>query len=258
VHDGPPAAVYNAAMITVVIPALNAEATLPACLESLFEAAMSGLVRQVIVVDGGSTDRTAEVADRAGAEMIASPRGRGTQLAAGAAAARHPWLLFLHADTALEPGWEQATRRFIAESQGAQAAAFTFALDDASRPARRMTWLVALRCRLFALPYGDQGLLIARDLYESLGGYRPHPLMEDVDLVRRIGRRRLVMLKPRAVTSGERYRREGWWSRPIRNLTLLALFFLGVSPRRLAIWYGYRASAAGPDTVPARHAPPAP
>ena len=97
-----------------------------------------------------------------------------------------------------------------------------------------MSW----RCRLLALPYGDQGLLIPRGLYEALGGFRPLPLMEDVDLVRRIGRRRLALLPVAAVTSAARYRRAGYGPRVLRNLACLSLYGLGVPPRVIARLYG--------------------
>jgi hypothetical protein len=103
---------------------------------------------------------------------------------------------------------------------------------------RLVEWLVAMRCRLLALPYGDQGLLISRNLYNRIGGFRPLPLMEDVDLVRRLKRSELVMLKSRAVTSGERYRREGYLARSLRNLGCVLLYYLRVPPRVLARLYG--------------------
>jgi hypothetical protein len=98
--------------------------------------------------------------------------------------------------------------------------------------------LVAWRVRTLALPYGDQGLLIRRDFYRSLGGFRPWPLMEDVDLVRRIGRHRLTVLRSAARTSAERWRRGGWKRRSLRNLGCLTLYFLGVPPRLIAHLYG--------------------
>ena len=97
---------------------------------------------------------------------------------------------------------------------------------------------MALRCRLFALPYGDQGLLIHRSLYDALGGFRPLPLMEDVDLVRRIGRKRLTYLRTPAVTSAVRYRRAGYAPRMARNLCCLLLFSLGVRAETVARLYG--------------------
>ncbi|MCM0019399.1 MAG: glycosyl transferase family 2, partial [Tagaea sp.] len=93
------------------------------------------------------------------------------------------------------------------------------------------------RARNFGLPYGDQGLLIARAAYEKLGGYRPLPLMEDVDFVRRIGRANLRALDGLATTSAARYERDGWWLRPLRNLLCLALWRAGVAPGTIARLY---------------------
>lgn len=218
-------------MITAVIPTLNAARTLPAAL-----AALGDGVAEALVVDGGSGDATGAVAAAAGARVLSAPRGRGTQLAAGIAAARAPWLLLLHADTVLAPGWRAAAAAHIAAGPG-QAGYFRFALDSADPRARRLEHVVALRCRLFALPYGDQGLLIHRDLLDAVGGMRALPLMEDVDLARRIGRARLVGLAASAVTSADRWERDGWWRRSVRNLACLAAWFAGVPPARIARWY---------------------
>ncbi|MEO5375143.1 MAG: glycosyl transferase family 2, partial [Alphaproteobacteria bacterium] len=148
-------------------------------------------------------------------------------------------LLFLHADTRLAPGWAAAAAAFMAEpANAARAAAFRFALDDEAPAARRLERLVAWRCRVLGLPYGDQGLLLSRAFQDELGGFRPLPLMEDVDMVRRIGRRRLVMLEPAAVTSAVRYRRDGYLVRPLRNALCLGLYLAGVPTPVIARLYG--------------------
>ena len=222
-------------MLSVVIPTLNAAAALPACL-----AALAGEpVAELLVADGGSGDGTERLAAAAGARVVQVRPGRGPQQAAGAAAARGTWLLFLHADTRLAEGWRSAVAAYMAEpGNGGRAAHFSFALDDQSQSARRLERLVAWRCRRFALPYGDQGLLLSRALYDKVGGYRSLPLMEDVDLVRRIGGRRLDPLPIAAITSAGRYRREGYVPRSLRNLCCLTLYFLGLPPRLLARLYG--------------------
>ena len=229
-------------MISVVIPTLNAEPTLALTLAALVPAVVESVVQEAIVVDGGSTDGTRAIAEAAGTHLIEAGRGRGAQLEAGASAARGDWLLFLHADTVLDPGWVEEAQSFIARVEsgrrGQAAASFRFALDDDGIMPRLIEFLVAMRCRLLALPYGDQGLLISRHLYRRLGGFRPLPLMEDVDLVRRLKRRELVMLKSRAVTSGERYRREGYLARSLRNLGCIVLYYLRVPPHVLARLYG--------------------
>jgi hypothetical protein len=161
------------------------------------------------------------------------------QLSAGAKEATGRWLLFLHADTTLEPFWSTTVTSFMrGKANRLKAAYFTFALDDASSAARRVETFANWRARRLGLPYGDQGLLMSRTMYNSLVGYLDLPIMEDVDMVRRIGRDKLVELPATATTSAERYRRDGYWWRPIKNLTLLTLYFLGVPPKRLVRMYG--------------------
>lgn len=224
--------------LSVVIPTLNAAAVLPAALAQCKAAWDQGLVQELVVSDGGSHDDGVALAKDSGATVVSGSPGRGQQLGRGAQAARGDWLLFLHADTRLDVGWEADVARFIASRDALRAAAFTFALDDAAPAARRLERLVAWRCRTLALPYGDQGLLVSRRLYDDLGGFRPIPLMEDVDLIRRIGRRRLSILPRRAVTSAARYRRDGYVARPLRNLGCLSLFFAGLPPHLIARLYG--------------------
>ena len=217
-------------MLSVVIPTLNAAADLPATLERM------GSADEIVVVDGGSADDSAAIAERFGARLVRSPTGRGVQLRAGADAARGDWLLFLHADTLPGHGWREAVAAHIAAVPD-KAACFRFRLADRAWQARWVERAVAARVRLLSLPYGDQGLLVSRALYDEVGGYRPLPLMEDVDLVRRIGRRRLRLLPETALTSAERWRRDGWARRSARNLACLALYRVGVGPDRLARFY---------------------
>lgn len=219
--------------ISVVIPTLNAEAGLAAAIGSVRDG-----TAEIIVADGGSTDGSRDVAQAAGARIVESDKGRGLQLYAGGAVAAEDWILFLHADTRLSGGWETEVAAFAADPANAdRAAVFTFALDDPSPQARRMERLVGWRTRRLGLPYGDQGLLISREFYRRLGGFRTFPLMEDVEIVRRIGRKKLTVLKTRAVTSAIRYRRGGWWGRPVRNIFCLMLYFMGVPPRALVRIY---------------------
>ncbi|MEO8141721.1 MAG: TIGR04283 family arsenosugar biosynthesis glycosyltransferase, partial [Sphingomicrobium sp.] len=191
---------------------------------------------EILVVDGGSTDDSADIAERAGARVIEAKRGRGTQLRAGGEAARGDWLLFLHADTRLATGWREAIAAHVANTPEA-AGHFDLRLDHDAWQARVIEHGVAMRVRLFGLPYGDQGLLISRRLYDEVGGFRPLALMEDVDLVRRIGRHRLRRLKAVALTSAVRWRRDGWLRRSSRNLACLTLYFAGVSQARLTRLY---------------------
>ena len=192
---------HDGHMISVVIPTSNSERLLPRCFDSLITAAVRGVVREVIVSDCGSTDATLAIADAAGAHIVNAKKGRSTQLAQGAVTAKSDWLLFLHPETALEPGWEVEAESFIDQAvmEWPRAAVFRFALEDFSGEARRSEAKAALRTALFALPLGDQGLLISKHLYQKIGGYRALADMEDADIVRRIGRRRLVSLRSRAI-----------------------------------------------------------
>jgi rSAM/selenodomain-associated transferase 2 len=221
---------------SALIPTLNAAATLPATL-----AALRGSVAEIIIADGGSTDGTPDIAREHGALVIPAARGRGVQLRAAAEAATQPWLLALHADTKPGPGWQAAIADFIARpAAAAQAGYFRFTLNDPAPEARRLEAMVAWRCRWLGLPYGDQGLLIGRDFYRALGGYEAIPLMEDVALIRRIGRKRLVALPADFITSAEKWQRDGWYARSARNLFCLSLWFAGVAPERIAAFYARR------------------
>jgi rSAM/selenodomain-associated transferase 2 len=218
-------------LLSVVIPTLNAADWIGLCLVRVREA------DEILVVDGGSTDGTPDIARRNGATVIASNRGRGRQLHAGAIAASGDWLLFLHADTLLEAGWRDSADRH-AERQRGRAACFRFALDAKEWQARVVEAGVALRIALGGMPYGDQGLLISRTLYDEVGGYRPLPAMEDVDLVRRLGPHGLEPLDPVALTSAERWRRDGWLRRSARNFLCLAAWRLGAPAGWIARVYG--------------------
>jgi rSAM/selenodomain-associated transferase 2 len=220
--------------LSVIVPALNAAKFLPACVAALAEAPAA----ERLLVDGGSTDATRDIAAAHGWRVLVAARGRGRQLDAGARAASGDWLLFVHADTVLGTGWPGAARGFAADpANEARAGYFRLAFDSQAPGAARVAALANWRARRFGLPYGDQALLIARSRYEALGGYRPLALMEDVDFVRRIGRANLRALAGTAITSAARYERDGWWGRPARNLLCLGLWFAGVSPEKIARLY---------------------
>lgn len=217
--------------LTIVVPALNAGEALARLLDDLQGC-------HTIVVDGGSTDDTASVARRHGAEVVQAAKGRGTQLAKGAEQVTTNWLLFLHSDTTLGKGWREIVASFMTDvSNRSRVAVFTFRLDDEGRWPRLVEKVVKWRTLKFGLPYGDQGLLIHRSLYDEIGGYASHPLMEDVDIARRLGRRRIVLLPTEAVTSARRYQRDGYLRRTLRNLTCLMMYLAGVPPARLLRFY---------------------
>ena len=194
-----------------------------------------GLVRELVISDGGSSDETALAARELGAVWVAGPASRGGQLARGAQAATGPWLLFLHADTQLANGWAAAALAHMNTDPG-QAAFFRLAFRSNASAARRVAAWANWRSSALGLPYGDQGLLISRVLYDGVGGFSDQKLMEDVDIARRL-RGKLNPLRVEAFTSAARYEAGGWIRRGARNLTTLLLYGLGVPADKLARRY---------------------
>ncbi|WP_122073967.1 TIGR04283 family arsenosugar biosynthesis glycosyltransferase [Pseudophaeobacter sp. EL27] len=228
-----------AAPITVVIPTLNAAAELPGSLGALMEGLSEGLIREVVISDGGSTDTTPDLAEEAGAELVTGAASRGGQLRRGCAAARGEWILVLHADTQLAPGWASVVAAHIQEGQGTtgQGSPAYFQLKFRAKgvAATLVAGWANLRARVFGLPYGDQGLLMPRATYLAAGEYPDQPLMEDVALVRRL--KTLTPLPVTALTSAARYQRDGWLRRGAGNLWTLLRYFLGAEPQELAREY---------------------
>lgn len=229
-----------AAPITIVIPTLNAAATLPATLASLMPGIEAGLVADLIVSDGGSNDDTLKIANDVGAELVTGAVGRGGQLERGTALGRGQWLLLLHADTVLTPDWIDAARDHL-DGPTDEAGYFQLKFRAKGLAPGFVAFWANTRARLFGLPYGDQGLLISRDTLHSVGGVPDIPLMEDVALARAL-RGRLKPLAATALTSAERYERDGWLRRGARNLWILARYLLGANPKTLARAYQGRAS----------------
>ena len=222
------------APITVVIPTLNAAAELPGSLGALMEGLAEGLIRELVISDGGSGDATLQLAEEAGAELVSGAASRGGQLRRGCAAARGEWLLVLHADTHLAPGWTAVVAAHLQAGAGDPGKPGYFQLKFRTKgawPTVVAGW-ANFRARVFGLPYGDQGLLIPRAVYVSAGEYPDQPLMEDVALVRRLTG--LTALPVTALTSAARYQRDGWLLRGAGNLWTLLRYFLGAEPDKLA------------------------
>jgi rSAM/selenodomain-associated transferase 2 len=222
------------APISVVIPTLNAAAELPAAAAGLMPGLGAGLVGDLVVSDGGSTDETRGVAQALGATWVTGPAGRGAQIGRGVAAARGEWLLILHADTHLAPDWPEIAAAHMAAHPG-RAGYFRLAFRASGAAPRLVAGWANLRSRL-GLPYGDQGLLVHRDVLASAGGVPDLPLMEDVALARALAGR-LRALPATATTAADRYLQEGWCRRGGGNLWRLGRYLAGADPQRLSRGY---------------------
>ena len=210
------------APLSVIIPTLNAAQSLPGCAAALMEGLNAGLIREVIVTDGGSTDATLEIADAIGAEVVAGPPSRGGQLRRGCEAAKGEWLLVLHADTQLGAGWADAVTDHLGDDRPAT---FRLSYDTKGTGPRITAAWANLRTRLFRLPYGDQGLLIRSETLMQIGNYPDIPLTA------------LSVIDVTARTSFARYAAEGWLQRGGRNLLLLIRYLCGADPHALAQAY---------------------
>jgi rSAM/selenodomain-associated transferase 2 len=208
---------------------------------------------EIIVAEAGAEPGLESLSQgRPDIQLIHARQGRGAQMNAAAGLARGAWLLFLHADSQLPAGWLDHFEAITGADSRSQALNpesrlpngvvvggwFQFALDDRAWQARLIERAVKWRIRLLTLPYGDQGIFVRRRTFAALGGYRDIGLMEDVEFVRRlINAGRVVELPLPLVTSARRWRRDGWFRRSAKNMTLLGLYFCGVPPRVLAKWY---------------------
>jgi rSAM/selenodomain-associated transferase 2 len=217
----------------VIIPTLNEEEHLPIALES----AAAADNREIIVVDAGSSDKTAQSARAAGVRVIQIEAGRARQMNAGARESRGDILLFLHADTLLPWRWDQYVRGTLS-MPGVRAGAFQLALDSELPGLRFIERAANFRSRGLQMPYGDQAIFMTRSTFQEIGGFAEIDIMEDLEMVRRLRRLGRVYTVPvAAVTSARRWKKLGVWRTSLVNQLLLVAYFLGVSPRVLARWY---------------------
>ncbi len=223
--------------LAVVIPTLNEEGAIEACLESVGEH--SGV--EIVVSDGGSTDATRALASRRAVRVVVGESGRGPQLNRGAEAASAERLLFLHADCRLPEGWRDAAIRALGDPETALACFRLHTepggVGGSSRLKRAWLRILDLRSNGFGLPYGDQAYAVRRDVFELVGGFPGIPLMEDFAFARacrRLGRIRRLPMEVR--TTARRFERHHVRTR-LMTATFPTLFRLGVSPFTLARWY---------------------
>lgn len=220
--------------ISVVMPTLNEALLVGQAIESAWTAGAC----QVIVVDGGSTDATVTIAHQLGAQVLVADPGRGNQMAAGVANTDGKIVLFLHADCRLDRGCISQIQSACPNGNPI-AGGFRQRIEDPRRIFRFLEAGNAARIRFCGMPYGDQGLFIHRDLLHDVGGVPTCPLMEDVELMRKVRRRIWPILLPGPIhVSARRWQQRGVVSQTVRNQLLLLSFRFGVSPKTLARWYG--------------------
>ncbi len=235
-------------LVSVVIPVLHDTAELASLLETLRpgrdHTVDQSVAYEVVVVNGDPRDVSLRPLHRRfpDVEWAESPPGRARQMNHGVRLATGRWLLFLHADACPERGWIEAIR--TVDQSSANGGAFRFRLESTALTARVLERGVDLRTRLFGLPYGDQGIFVRRQVFDEEGGYAELPIMEDLELVRRLRRRGPLTWCPVEVrVSARRWERDGWVRRSVLNVCLVGLFFVGISPAWLARRY------YGPDPL---------
>ena len=216
-------------LISIIIPTLNEEENIAACLASTQNASSA----ERIVVDGRSRDRTVEIALACGARVLTSPTGRGGQMNAGAEAASGDLFIFLHADTRLPEHFEDYVREILARP-GVAAGAFEFRLDMSSRGLRIIERVANWRSRRLQMPYGDQAIFMRSALFREMGGFSDMPIMEDFEFIRRLQKRGRIHTAPYpATTSARRWRRLGLWKTTLINEMVVVSYYLGISPTRI-------------------------
>ncbi len=221
---------------SIIIPVLNEEEQIPSLLADLRRFPQT----EILVVDGGSRDRTPELVRRAGIRLLRSPPGRGRQQNLGAAAAGGDTLLFLHCDTRLPADALYHMQRMLATPDVA-AGAFRLAIDAAGAGFRLIEWGANLRARLLQLPWGDQALFMKREYFLRAGGFPDQPLLEEPLLLQRLKRLgRIGMAKAAVTTSARRWQERGLLRTTLLNQVILAGFLCGISPQRLARIYYHR------------------
>lgn len=219
--------------VSVIIPALNEAVIIGDTLRQV----QASNPHEIIVVDGDSVDGTARFAAAAGARVILSPRGRAIQMNTGAAAACGEFLLFLHADTSPPVGYPNLVCKTLNRA-GVAAGAFSFRLRERFAGAFVLERLVNLRSRWLGLPYGDQGLFMRRSLFEAVSGFPAWPLLEDLEMVKRLRRLgRVVTLREPAVTSSQRWIEHGLLQNSWRNQQILLGHWRGEPLETLAARY---------------------
>ncbi|MCH8019480.1 TIGR04283 family arsenosugar biosynthesis glycosyltransferase [candidate division KSB1 bacterium] len=224
--------------LSIIIPVLNEETTLPKLLIDIeFCKRNLNFPLECIVIDGGSEDRSFEVCREYDISVIQGPRGRGQQLAYGAQKSSGEVLLFLHADCRISP--EHCLNAVeTVQGNGHIAGGFILKFDDRHPILKLAEWINKIRFRFTKIFYGDHGIFLSREYYLATGGFPPQSLFEDVEMSRRLKKMGdMVLIAPPVITSSRRFRAGGVMRTFLKMASLHILYWVGVSPERLAVWY---------------------
>jgi rSAM/selenodomain-associated transferase 2 len=224
--------------ISIIIPTLNEAANILDTLDRLSQENV-----EILVVDGGSEDETVSLVQSAGFKVLSAPRGRANQMNLGAEYATGDILLFLHGDTRLPVDFVSLIGNVLTANTQPRVVggAFTLKIDSQLRGIKSIEQMVAYRSRVLSLPYGDQAIFVRADIFRSLGGFPPLPIMEDFQFVRTLQKLGKIAIIPTPViTSGRRWEKLGIVKTTLINQAIVVGYFLGVSPDRLARWYRHQ------------------
>ena len=221
------------APISIIIPTLNSETDLPETLNSLFEGIENNLIRELIISDGGSTDKTKFIANEVGASIVEGYCGRGLQINKGVDKSQGGWILILHADTSLSLDWSVNLMQKINKNFAYH---FKLKIKSKSPFARNLEYWAQIRSKFLGLPYGDQGFLIHRDLLDTIDEFPKIPIMEDIALADRL-KGKIRPLDILAHTSAEKYHKNGWLRQSMINFFIFTQYRLGKDPNQLFNFY---------------------
>ena len=219
--------------ISLIIPTLNSSLNIRTILNNL-----KGIFFEIIVIDGHSSDDSCKIAKRYTRQVYTAEPGRGYQLSMGALKSKGEWLFFLHSDSLLDEECLLRINEFISSPKHKyKAAVFKLKINNRHIFARIIENLANIRTKIFSLPYGDQGLLISKEYYQKIGGYKKVKIMEDLDIIKKIGGKNLIILDAYIKTSSENYVRDGWIYRPFKNIICLILFLFKIDTNTIYKFY---------------------
>ena len=222
---------------SIIVPVLNEQEQINSFIDKIKNQDRDGN-SEIIIVDGDSDGRTINAVRDTGIICLTSPKGRGQQMNAGAASASGEILIFLHADTTLPENALEKISRALQDTDYV-GGAFDLEIDSDRLFLRYISIRASLRSRWNRIPYGDQAIFLRKKYFDQIGGFKEIPLMEDVDLMQRIKKdgKKIIILPDKVTTSARRWESDGALYTTLRNQILLVLFYLGVSPHKLAKYY---------------------